>query len=264
LALETAKIGDLDIEYFRIPALNPDFPTLVFLHEGLGCAALWKNFPQKLCERTGCGGLVYSRAGYGGSSSVSLPRPINYMQIEAIEFLPKVLDHFDIKNVALVGHSDGASIALVHAGLMENESRIKAVIVEAPHVFCEKLSVKGIEEAKLAYETGGLRERLGKYHGNNIDVAFRGWNDAWLNADFWHWNIEQYLPGITAPMLAIQGIDDVYGTMAQLASIQSKTTGSYEELNLDNCGHSPHVEQTDAVLDAMSEFITRKFRRGDD
>ncbi len=138
MALEIAKIGNLDIEYFQIPALNPDLPTLVFLHEGLGCAALWKNFPQKLCERTGCGGLVYSRAGYGGSSSVSLPRPINYMQIEAIEFLPKALDHFAIKNAVLVGHSDGASIALVHAGIVENKTRIKAVIVEAPHVFCEK------------------------------------------------------------------------------------------------------------------------------
>lgn len=255
--LPNANIGDLKIEYRQIaaPAPAPDQPVLVFLHEGLGCTALWKDFPDRLCAATGCAGLVYSRAGYGGSSPVDLPRPINYMQGEARDFLPLVLDHFNIERAILIGHSDGASIALVHAGISLNKDRVKAVIVEAPHVFCEDLSVTGIEAAREAYETGDLRRRLEKYHGGNVDVAFRGWNDAWLNPEFQHWNIEEYLPGIEMPVFALQGRDDAYGTVAQLASIEAKTKGPYRQLILDDCGHAPHMEQTEIVLDAMTDYI---------
>lgn len=180
---------------------------------------------------------------------------MNYMQDEAQHFLPQVLDYFQIGQAILIGHSDGASIALVHAGLAPYKGRIKAVIVEAPHVFCETLSIAGIEAAKKAYDSVDLRARLKKYHGGNVDNAFRGWNDAWLNPEFQQWNIEEYLSGITAPVFALQGRDDAYGTLAQLASIETKIKGRYRQLILDDCGHAPHMERTETVLDAMSDFV---------
>ena len=255
LALSITEIDGLDIEYLSIAAQRPALPVLVFLHEGLGCSALWKDFPARLCGQTGCGGLIYSRAGYGGSSPVELPRPVTYMQDEAQLFLPRLLDHFNITQTILVGHSDGASIALVHAGLDRQKDRVKAVIVEAPHVFCEDLSIAGIEAARTAYDTAGLRQRLKKYHGDNVDIAFRGWNDAWLDPDFQQWNIERYLPAITAPVVALQGRQDAYGTLAQLTSIKTKIGGQYQQLILDDCGHAPHAEQPDIVLGAMADFI---------
>lgn len=249
-------IGGLKIEYRQIGASNPGGPVLVFLHEGLGSAALWKDFPDRLSAATGLGAVIYSRAGYGGSSPVALPRPLDYMQQEAENFLPRLLDHFAIEKAILIGHSDGASIALVHAGLAANRARILALIVEAPHVFCEDLSIAGIEAAKQAYDNGNLRPRLEKYHGPNVDVAFRGWNDAWLDPAFRHWNIEEYLPGITAPVLAVQGRDDAYGTLVQLAAIKRGVRGHYSQLVLDDCGHAPHMEQAEQTLDAMTDFIS--------
>lgn len=231
-------------------------PTLIFLHEGLGCVGMWKDFPDQLAASTGCGGFVYSRLGYGKSDPVDLPRPLDYMQQEGREVLPRLLDALEIERAVLVGHSDGASIAIVHAGL-DTSGRIKGLILEAPHVFAEPFGLVSIKKFKTMYETTDLRERLARYHGDNVDCAFRGWNDAWLDPDFTGWNLEPFLPDITAPILIVQGEDDEYGSAAQLNAIESQAGGGAEILMLPNCGHSPHHEHTDTVLDAMTTFVSR-------
>jgi len=193
-------------------------PTLVFLHEGLGCVALWRDFPAKLAAATGCGAFVYSRLGYGKSDPCQLPRPIHFMHTEGLDVLPRVLEAACIKDCILVGHSDGGSIAIVYAG-GTLAAPLRGLITAAAHVFCEQLSVDSIERARTQYEHHALRQKLEKYHGENTTCAFRGWNDVWLHPDFMQWNIEEYLPGINVPMLAIQGVDDQYGTAAQIESI---------------------------------------------
>jgi pimeloyl-ACP methyl ester carboxylesterase len=251
---DLADIAGAAIEYRVIAAPDVTLPTLIFLHEGLGCAALWKDFPDQLCGMTGCHGLVYSRAGYGKSDRCTLPRPLDYMQQEARLTLPQVLAHFEIDNFILIGHSDGASISLVHAG-MDREPAPRAVIAMAPHVFCEEVSVQGIRLAKQAYEEGDLKVRLEKFHGMNTETAFRGWNDAWLDPDFRRWNIESFLPAISIPVLVIQGFDDNYGTIAQVDAIEKSVQGMFRKCLLDACGHNPWAEKTDVVLDVSAQFI---------
>ncbi|MCP3956131.1 MAG: alpha/beta hydrolase, partial [Desulfobacterales bacterium] len=194
-------------------------PTLVFLHEGLGCVALWRDFPAKLAAATGCGAFVYSRLGYGKSDPCELPRLIRFMHTEGLEVLPRVLEAAGIKECILVGHSDGGSIAIVYAGGTPAVP-LRGLITAAAHVFCEQLSVDSIENAKIQYEEHNLRQKLNKYHGANTKYAFRGWNDIWLDPDFMDWNIEEYLPGIQVPILAIQGEEDQYGTRAQIEAIK--------------------------------------------
>lgn len=231
-------------------------PTLVFLHEGLGCVALWKDFPQRLTVATGCGALVYSRAGYGASDPVELPRPLTYMHHEGLETLPQVLDAAGIRRAVLVGHSDGASIALIHAGGVR-DPRVEGLILMAPHVFNEPLCVASIEKARDAYRGGTLREGLAKYHGDNVDVAFWGWNRAWLDPGFLEWNLESFLPGVAVPALLIQGRDDEYGTAAQIEAIERQVAGPRVTLWLDECGHAAHRDRPEAVVDAASEFLCR-------
>jgi pimeloyl-ACP methyl ester carboxylesterase len=236
---------------------SPDqAPTLVLLHEGLGCVALWRDFPEKLAQRTGCGVLVYSRPGYGKSASVPLPRPLTYMHDEAFDVLPAVLDQAKIQKCILVGHSDGASIATIYAGGRQ-DFRVRGLVLMAPHFFCEDISVRSIADAKAAFEKTDLRERLARYHGDNVDVAFWGWNRAWLDPDFRDWNITEYLPTIRVPMLVIQGRDDQYGTAAQIEAAQNDTYCPVEVLHLDRCRHSPHIDQPDATLEAIAEFAQR-------
>lgn len=254
--LQTASLPEGNIEYRRIAGRDPAKPHLIFLHEGLGCTTLWRDFPDRLCAATGNPALIYSRFGYGGSDPCELPRPLDYMHREAREHLPRLLAHFEIENFILVGHSDGASIALIHAGLERSPSP-KAVAVMAPHVFCEEISVRGIEAAKRAYETGDLREKLKKFHGINIDCAFRGWNDAWLDPAFMDWNIEEFLPHITAPILAIQGATDNYGTLEQIAKIEARVAGPFDAQILDDCGHSPWQEKRAEVLQSLTDFIKK-------
>jgi pimeloyl-ACP methyl ester carboxylesterase len=229
-------------------------PTLVFLHEGLGCVSLWRDFPAKLSAATGCGAFVYSRLGYGKSDPCELPRPLRFMHTEGLKVLPRVLAAAGIKECILVGHSDGGSIAIVYAGGTPAVP-LRGLITEAAHVFCEQLSVDSIQFAKEQYENKDLRRQLSKYHGANTECAFRGWNDVWLHPDFMNWNIEEYLPGIKVPMLAIQGQDDQYGTGAQLTAIGRQAGGSPETLMLPVCRHTPHVEQEAATLNAMQAFI---------
>lgn len=229
-------------------------PTLVLLHEGLGCVAMWKDFPQKLAAASGCGALVYSRAGYGLSDPVALPRPLSYMHHEALTVLPEVLDAAGIERAILVGHSDGGSIALIHAGAVR-DPRVAGLILMAPHVFNEALCVASIETAREAYQKGKLRAGLAKYHGANVDVAFWGWNRAWLDPAFWHWNLEQYLPGVDVPVLLLQGEGDEYGSAAQVEAIERQVSGPVTTRWLADCGHAAHRDQPQAVIEASLAFF---------
>jgi pimeloyl-ACP methyl ester carboxylesterase len=227
-------------------------PTLVFLHEGLGSASLWRDFPDRLSAGTCCGALVYSRAGYGKSDPVSLPRPIRFMHDEAA-LLPAVLAAAGVREGILVGHSDGASISLIHAGGAPPD--LLGLLLEAPHVFTEPHGLASIAKIREAYRTTDLRQRLARHHGANVDVAFRGWNDVWLDPAFAAWNLEEFLPGISVPILALQGEDDEYGTWRQVEAIQRQSGGPVETLAIPECGHSPHREQPETVLRAMAGFV---------
>ena len=230
-------------------------PTLVLLHEGLGCVALWRDFPERLAEATGFGVFVYSRAGYGRSDPVELPRPDEYMTREARFSLPAVLGAIGFRSGLLVGHSDGASIATIYAGEHTDE-RVKGLVLMAPHLFAEKPGLASILEAQQAYETGDLRARLAKYHAH-VDCAFRGWNDVWLGPAFEAWNIEKFVDRWRAPALVIQGADDQYGTLAQVRAIEARSPRPVKTLILDECRHSPHLEQPQATLDAAAGFCAK-------
>jgi len=232
--------------------------ALVLLHEGLGCVAMWRDFPQKLAERTGYGVLAYSRFGYGKSDPVPLPRPLSYMHDEAFDALPLVLDQAGIKKTILVGHSDGASIAAIYAGGRQ-DFRVRGLALMAPHFFVEDISIRSIAAAKEAYEKGDLRARLARYHGDNVDVAFRGWNDAWLDPGFRDWRIDDHVAHIRVPILIVQGGDDQYGTLAQVRLAEEEAYCPVETVILDRCGHSPHIDQPAAALDAIREFVQRVF-----
>jgi pimeloyl-ACP methyl ester carboxylesterase len=231
-------------------------PTLVLLHEGLGCVSMWRDFPEKLAQRTGYGVLVYSRSGYGKSDPVPLPRPLDYMHNEAFDVLPHVLDQAGVKKTILVGHSDGASIATIYAGGRQ-DFRVRGLVLMAPHFFVEDISVASIAAAKVAYDTGDLRARLARHHGDNVDVAFRGWNDAWLDPGFRYWRIDDAVAHVRVPILIVQGKDDQYGTLAQLRLAESDAYCPVETSILDRCGHSPHVDQPEAALEAVSAFVHR-------
>jgi pimeloyl-ACP methyl ester carboxylesterase len=234
-------------------------PTLVFLHEGLGSASLWRDFPDRLAGETGCGALVYSRAGYGRSDPAPLPRPVGFMHDEAA-ILAEVLAEAGVREAILVGHSDGASIALIFAGSAGRAGtspipRLRGLILEAPHVFTEPHGLASIAKIGEAYRTTDLRERLARHHGANVDVAFRGWNDVWLSPEFRAWNLEAFLPAIRTPILILQGEDDEYGTWRQVEAIARQSGGPVEALALPACGHSPHRERPDLVLPAMARFV---------
>ena len=224
---------------------------MVLLHEGLGSVSMWRGFPKRLADATGCPVVVYSRYGYGQSDALQTPFTVRYMHQEALEALPEFLDRLEIVAPVLLGHSDGSSIALIYAGAF---GRARALILEAPHVFVEHICVQSIEEAKLTFATTDLPQRLGRHHAS-AEQSFRGWNDIWLHPDFRAWNIEACLPRIGCPVLAIQGRDDAYGTMAQIESIGRRVQGPVELLKLDRCGHSPHRDQPVAVLEAVKKFV---------
>ncbi len=247
-------LDDGEIEYRRIEG-GPDRPTLVFLHEGLGCAALWRDFPDRVAAATGAGALVYSRLGYGGSS---LPAggafPLDYMHVEAERRLPAILAALDIERPVLVGHSDGGSIALIHAGAFPDA--VAGLVVMAPHVFVEDCSIRAIEEARRAFDTGGLDRRLARWH-RDAAGTFDAWNLAWLDPRFRDWNIERYLPKVSAPLLAFQGEADPYGTRAQTDRIAAQVSGPADIVLLPGCGHAPWREAADSVMPAMTDFAAR-------
>ena len=230
-------------------------PSLVLLHEGLGCVEMWRDFPAELARRTGYGVLAYSRRGYGKSDPLPLPRPVRYMHDEALAVLPAVLDQARIQKTVLVGHSDGASIATIYAGSRQ-DFRVRGLALLAPHFFVEEVSIRSIAAAKTAYETGALRERLARYHAH-VDVAFEGWNGAWLNPEFRDWRLEDELAHVRVPMLIVQGEDDEYGTAAQLELARSATYCPVETLLLADCRHAPQFDQPEATLAAIAEFARR-------
>jgi pimeloyl-ACP methyl ester carboxylesterase len=248
---EYADIGSQRIEYERIPG-RPSASTLVFLHEGLGSVAMWRDFPQRVVDATGHPALVYSRVGYGQSSPLVGARRPDYMHVEALSALPALLDRLAIDSPILVGHSDGASIALIHAGA--HARTVRAVVALAPHVFVEDISLESIARARQSYESGDLRQRLARYHAD-VDSAFRGWNDIWFAPEFRAWNIEAHLNDIECPVMVVQGEDDEYGTLAQVDAIERGIKTSFERVVLAACGHSPHRDQPAATLSAMTRFI---------
>lgn len=253
---------EVRLEYRWVGSSDVAAPLLVFLHEGLGSASMWKDFPSRLCEAGGWRGLVYSRTGYGRST----PRrhgerwTPEYMHEQAREVLPALLAAVGIDVRAdppwLFGHSDGASIALIHGATYPDA--VAGLIVLAPHIFVEDLSIRSIEQAKYAYAGTDLRSRLARHH-HDVDSAFWGWNDIWLDPAFRHWNIEALLPSIRVPVLAIQGHNDEYGTMAQVDGLAARVPQA-EVLKLDDCAHSPHRDQPQAVIAATIDFVSRQRR----
>ena len=245
------------IEHAWIARERRDTPLLVFLHEGLGSLAMWKDFPQQVCAAAGCRGLVHSRPGYGRST----PRPaeeawgLDFMHRQAQQVLPTLLSALDIDTEAdppwLFGHSDGGSIALLHAAAFAQ--RVAGAIVLAPHIMVEELSVTSIAKAREAYLDTDLRQRLARYH-DDPDSAFWGWNDIWLHPPFKQWSIEEEIAAIRCPLLAAQGVDDEYGTLEQIRGIARRVPHT-ELLELSHCGHSPHRDQAAAVIAAVTRFM---------
>jgi len=243
------------IEYERIDTASPGGLTFVMLHEGLGSVAMWRDFPQRLAQSMQSTVIAYSRSGYGRSERLHVRNSIRYMHDEALVVLPQFLDQLDIENPILFGHSDGGSIALIHAG--GSDRPVAGVVALAPHVLVENISVASIAAAKHAYETTNLRERLANYH-DDVDGVFWRWNDVWLDPAFRAWNIEEYLPRISCPVLAIQGEKDEYGTMDQVERIR-RAAPEVVVLEVKECRHSPHRDQPKVVLDALAQW-TRRYR----
>ncbi len=241
----------LNLEYQWVGVAESAHPTVVFLHEGLGSIALWKDFPERFCQAGGLRGLVYSRNGYGRST----PRPhgerwpVDFMHRQAWQVLPALLAELGIERPWLFGHSDGGSIALLHAARFA----VSGLVVAAPHIMVEDLSVTSIAGARTAYVEGGLRERLARYH-DDIDSAFWGWNDIWLDPAFRAWDIREHLAAIDAPILAVQGEDDEYGTLEQIHGI-ARLAPQTRLLVLPDCGHSPHRDQPGKLIDAATRFM---------
>jgi pimeloyl-ACP methyl ester carboxylesterase len=250
-------IGEQRLEYRMIGPRPDEAPTLVMLHEGLGCVGLWGDFPDRLASAAGAGVFVYSRAGYGKSSTIALPRPVSFMHDEARQVLPRVLETIGFRRGILLGHSDGASIAAIYAGSVQDH-RVRGVVLMAPHFFTEDMGIAAIVEAREAYETGDLRRKLARWHAD-VDAAFHTWNDVWLNPDFRAWDITEELAYIRVPMLIVQGTDDKYGTLRHLDVAQQECYCPVEAALLD-VGHSPHREAPDLTLQVVSQFVNRLLR----
>lgn len=250
--------GGKRLEYACYGPAPTEAPTIVMLHEGLGCIALWRDFPAAVAAATGMGVLVYSRAGYGQSDLADLPRPLDYMTREAVDVLPQVLDAVGVAQVVLMGHSDGATIAAIYAGSVV-DMRVRGLVLMAPHFFTEPMGLAAIARAKDAYDTGDLRSKMAKYH-RDPDNTFRGWNDSWLHPDFAAWNVSEAIDYLRIPTLAIQGEQDQYGTTAQIAELVDRSYAPVETLMLDDCRHAPFADQPGAVLDAVAQFTARLAR----
>jgi pimeloyl-ACP methyl ester carboxylesterase len=251
-------IGAQRLEYRFIGPQPDKVPTLVLLHEGLGCVGLWNDFPDKLAAATGTGVFVYSRAGYGKSSPVTLPRPLSYMHDEARGTLPKLLDAIGFRRGLLIGHSDGASITAIYAG-SHQDHRIGGLVLIAPHFFTEDPGIASIVEARKAYESGDLRARLARWHGD-VDNAFKGWNGAWLDPQFRKWNITEFLAYIRVPVLIVQGEDDQYGTVKQIEVAEQECYCPVEVALLPGARHSPQREAPEPTLKVISDFVARTLR----
>ena len=246
------SLEDRRLEYARHPGTRPDLPPLLLLHEGLGSVSLWRDFPAALAAATGREAVVWSRQGYGRSSTLPAPFGPRYMHDAAADEVPAVIEALGLEAPVLIGHSDGASIALIYAA--GSDADVSGLIVLAPHVIVEDVSIQGIEQTRDLFETTDLKERLGRHHADP-EAVFRAWNDVWLSAAFRDWSIEDMLPSVRLPILAIQGTDDQYGTLDQIDRIERGAPSTVERLVLDACGHSPHRDQPDAVIRAIADHL---------
>jgi pimeloyl-ACP methyl ester carboxylesterase len=253
-------LGSSNLEYRMLGPTPDQAPTIVMLHEGLGAASLWGDFPEQLQAATGAGILLYSRAGYGASTPAKRPRPLDYMQIEAIDVLPKLLDSIGFKRGLLLGHSDGASIAAIYAG-SHQDRRVQGIALIAPHFVVEDISVRSIAEIRKAFETTDLKAKLARRH-KDVDNAFYGWNDAWLDPAFRAWDISEVLAYIRVPVAIVQGADDRYGTIRQIEIAQQACYCPVDVTVLPGVGHSPHREASVATLEVISEFASAVLRAG--
>lgn len=229
-------------------------PVLVLLHEGLGCVDMWRSFPDRLAQQTGLAVFVYSRQGYGRSDPFEQPLEIDFMHRQGLDILPGVLDQAGIDQAILVGHSDGASIALIYSG-KRSDSRIRGLVLLAPHLFVEEETLAGIRQAKQAFDSGQLADGLQRYHGDHTESTFRYWSGIWLDPGFSAWNIESSAAGIKVPLLAIMGEDDQYGTLAQIHKLAERSPQRSELAVLKDCGHSPHLEQMEQTLERIAGFL---------
>ena len=228
-----------------------DKPTIVFLHEGLGCIELWKGFPDLVAKETGLNVMIYERQGYGASSPLDLPRPLDYLEIEAQEYLPQLLQQLGIKRPILIGHSDGATIALIYAALYP----VSMVLTAAAHVLVEDLTIAGIELAAQHYHKNKVCQKLEKYHGAKANDLFWAWADTWLNPAFRNWNASHFLPEINCPVLLVQGREDEFATLDQIDLIAKEIGSQAKIVVLENCAHSPHIQAKDTFLEALCAFI---------
>jgi pimeloyl-ACP methyl ester carboxylesterase len=225
---------------------------IIFLHEGLGSIALWKDFPLRVAKATGRDIILYSRIGMGKSSPIKENRKLSYMHDEAKIYLPQIIKYLNLPEVILFGHSDGASIALIYAG---SGFKVKSLILEAPHVFVEDISIKGIKIAKKAWNNNNLKDKLSKYH-EDVEGAFNGWCNVWLSKNFKNWNIEDYLKSITVPIQLIQGSNDEYGSLKQLDSIEKHVSGRTYRHEIEGCGHSPHSQYPIDITNKIKYFLS--------
>jgi pimeloyl-ACP methyl ester carboxylesterase len=249
------RIGASDLEYRMIGPAPADAPTIVMLHEGLGSAALWGDFPDRLQAATGAGVFAYSRAGYGASTPAPLPRPLDYMSIEALDVLPALLERIGFRTGLLLGHSDGASIAAIYAG-GSGDRRVRGIVMIAPHFIVENMGVAAIAETRKAYESAGLKAKLTRWH-KDVDNAFYGWNGAWLDPEFRKWDISEYLAYIRVPVAILQGANDQYGTTRQIEIAREECYCPVDATIVPGAGHSPHREAPDLTLDTIADFARR-------
>ena len=248
----------LRLEYRMIGPRPEAAPTIVMLHEGLGSVGLWGEFPDKIAAATGAGVFVYSRAGYGNSTGAKLPRTTSFMDEEAREVLPRVLATIGFRRGFLLGHSDGASIATIYAGSVQDH-RVRGVVLIAPHFFTEEMGLVEIRRARKSFETGALRERLKPYHAD-VDTAFRSWNGPWLHPDFEKWDITEALGYIRVPILIVQGENDQYGTLKQIETARQECFCPVEAVVLPGIRHIPYREAPELTVDAIAAFINRLLR----
>lgn len=248
-------VDGIGLEYACHGTAPDQTPTIVMLHEGLGCVTLWRDFPRQVAKATGMGVFVYSRQGYGRSDPADLPRPLDFMTQEAVAVLPLVLDRIGFRRGILFGHSDGATIAAIYAGSVSDQ-RIRGLILMAPHFFTEPGGLAEIEKAREEFGSGETMTKMGKYH-NDPAATFRGWNDVWLESGFRGWNVAEVIDYLRIPVLAIQGRDDQYGTLAQIEEIKQRIYSPVDVEILDDCRHAPHFEQLARTLESVTEFVKR-------